>query len=342
MAAERGLMIQERFRTMRRRSFLAACSLLPAAGLASRPAGAQAEWPDRTVTIVVPFTPGSSSDIIARAIAQPMQQALGKPVVVENRPGATGEVGARQVIRSAPDGYTLMHAPISTWAINVALRPNLAYDPQTQLTRITQTVRTPNVLVVNPQKVPANDLAGVVAWLKRNAGSASYSSSGIGSSDHLTMEMFKQATGTDVAHVPYAGGAPAVTDLISGTVQMSFQNLGAISPHIQEGRVKPILITAEQRSPLLPQIPTAAEAGLRDFVVYSWQALGGPAGIPAPLLQRIHQQVVAALHHPETKQRLAEMGFEVVGSTPEEFAAFQRAEIERWRRVVRAGNIAAE
>jgi tripartite-type tricarboxylate transporter receptor subunit TctC len=324
---------------MHRRSFLQASALLGPAALAGYGARAQGDWPARTVTIVVPFTPGSSSDIIARAMAQPMQQSLGKPVVVENRAGATGEVGARAVARSAPDGYTLMHGPISTWAINVALRPRLGYDPVKQFTRITQTVRTPNVLVVNPQKVPANDLAGVVNWLKRNAKTASYSSSGIGSSDHLTMEMFKQVTGTDAAHVPYAGGSPAVTDLISGTVQVSFQNLGAIMPHVADGRVKPILITSDQRSPLLPDVPTASETGLADFVVYSWQGLGGPAGIPAPLLQRIHEQVVAALRNRETEQRLAEIGFEVVGSSPEEFAAFQLQEIARWRRVIETGGI---
>ncbi|HYI82331.1 MAG TPA: tripartite tricarboxylate transporter substrate binding protein [Acetobacteraceae bacterium] len=324
---------------MRRRDILSATALLGPTAIVARSAAAQGDWPARTVTIVVPFTPGSSSDIIARAIAQPMQQSLGKPVVVENRPGATGEIGARSVVRSAPDGYTLMHGPISTWAINVPLRPKLAYDPVKQFTRITQTVRTPNVLVVNPQKVPAGDLAGVVEWAKRNERSASYSSSGIGSSDHLTMEMFKQVTGTDIAHAPYAGGAPAVTDLIAGTVQLSFQNLGSVIPHIQEGRLKPILITSDKRSPLLPQVPTAGEAGLRDFVVYSWQALGGPAGIPAPLLERIHKEAVTALRSPETAKRLDEIGFEVVGSTPQEFAAFQEGEIARWRRVIEAGGI---
>src|SRR3712207_3713912 len=155
-------------------------------------------------------------------------------LVVENRPGATGEVGARAVIRSAPDGHTLLHGPISTWAINVALRPNLGYDPETQLTRITQTVRTPNVLVVNPRQVQAKDLTELVAWLKPPQTRASYSTSGIGSSDHLTMEMFKQATGTDIAHVPYPGGAPATTDLIAGTVQLSFQNLGSVAPRSEE------------------------------------------------------------------------------------------------------------
>ena len=317
-------------------------ALLAAAGLAPFAARAEEEWPARPTTIVVPFAPGSSSDIVARALALPMAAAIGKPVVVENRPGATGEVGARAVIRSAPDGHTLMHAPISTWAINVALRPALGYDPVTQLTRITQTVRTPNVLVVNPAKVPVRDLAGFVAWLKANAGSASYSSSGIGSSDHLTAEMFKQATGTEAVHIPFTGGAPATTALMAGDVSFSFQNLGSIAPQIKDGRVRAILITAEARHPLLPEVPTAGEGGLADFVVYSWQALGGPAGMPAALLARVHAAVVAGMRAPETLARMAEIGFEVVASTPEQFAAFQLGEIARWRRVVQAGGIKPE
>jgi tripartite-type tricarboxylate transporter receptor subunit TctC len=258
--------------------------------------------------------------------------------VVENRPGATGEVGARQVIRSTPDGTTLMHAPISTWAINVALRPNLGYDPVTQLARITQTVRTPNVLVVNPQ-VPATDLKGLIAWLKKQAGKAAYSTSGVGASDHLTAEMLKLATGTDITHIPYSGGAPATTSLIAGDTQLSFQNLGSIFPQIQDGRVRPIIVTSEARIPLLPDVPTAAEAGLADFVVYSWQGFGGPAGLPEPLLRRIHAGVTGALRDPQVTAKLADIGFEVVASSPEEFAAFQGAEIARWTRVVKAGNI---
>ncbi|WP_338665058.1 tripartite tricarboxylate transporter substrate binding protein [Pararoseomonas sp. SCSIO 73927] len=315
-------------------SLLSASALLPTAC----PARAQEEWPARPVTIIVPFAPGSSSDIVARALSGPMSQAIGKPVVVENRPGATGELGARAVIRSPADGHTLMHAPISTWAINVALRPNLGYDPVKQLAGLSQTVRTPNVLVVNPAQVPANDLTSLVAWLKANR--ASYSTSGVGSSDHLTMEMFKQLTGTDIAHVPYSGGAPATTDLIAGNVQLSFQNLGSIAPQIADGRVKAILITAESRHRLLPNLPTGVEAGLRDLVVYSWQALGGPAGLPPALGQRIQAQAAAALRSPEVTRRMDEIGFEVVASTPAEFVAFQANEIARWKRVVEAGNIA--
>jgi tripartite-type tricarboxylate transporter receptor subunit TctC len=323
---------------MHRRTLLGAGAMLALPAVAR----AQGGWPSRPVTLVVPFAPGSSSDIVGRAMAQQMQVALGRPFAVENRPGATGEIGARQVIRSAPDGHTLMHAPISTWAINVALRPNLGYDPVTQLTRITQTVRTPNVLVVNPQLVPATDLAGLVEWMKRNAATVSYPSSGVGSSDHLTGEMFKLATGTEMAHIPYSGGGPAMTSIVAGNTQVSFQNLGAVIPLIQDGRLRPILTTAAERSPVLPNVPTAAEAGLRDFVVYSWQGFGGPAGMPAPLLAQVHEAAVAALRSPAVAPRLTELGFDVVANTPDEFAAFQAGEIERWRRVVQAGNIRPE
>lgn len=326
---------------MKRRAILAG-GLLAAPLPAPRGARAQTEWPARPVTIVVPFATGGPSDIIGRLTATQMQQVFNRPFVVENRPGATGEVGARQVIRSAPDGHTLMHAPISTWAINVALRPNLGYDPLRELTRITQTVRTPNVLVVNPQIIQANDLPGVLDWMRRNAATASYPSSGVGSSDHLTAEMFKQVTGTEMAHIPYSGGGPAMTSVIAGTTQISFQNLGAVIGHIQGGRLKPILITADRRSPTLPEVPTAIEAGLADFVVYSWQAYGGPPGMPAPLLRQVHGAIVAALRHPTVEPRLIEAGFDVVGNSPEDFAAFQDAEIARWRRVVQAGNIRPE
>ena len=328
---------------MQRRSLLASASLLAApALLRAAPAAAQQDWPARSVTIIVPFTAGSSSDIIARAMAAQWQQTLGKPFVVENRPGATGELGARQVIRAAPDGLTLMHAPISTWAINVALRPNLGYDPVRQLTRITQTVRTPNILVVNPRLVEATDLAGLVAWMKAHPRDVSYPSSGVGSSDHLTGEMFKLATGTEMTHIPYSGGAPAMTSVIAGTTQVSFQNLGAVIPHIQEGRLRAILTTGAERNAVLPNLPTAAEAGLPNFVVYSWQALGGPPGIAPALLERIHAGAVAALRAPAVAGRLTELGFDIVASDPDAFASFQEAEIARWRQVVQAGNITAD
>lgn len=329
---------------MNRRSLLAtlaATPLLP--GIARAQGGTQPpEWPTRPVTVVVPFVAGGPSDIVARSIANRMGQTIGQPVVAENRPGANGEVAARQVVRAAPDGHTLFVGSIGVFAINTALRPNLGYDPIRELTPITMAVTTPNVLVVNAERMPVRTLPELVAWLRANVGRTSYSTSGVGSSDHLTMELFKQRTGTDPVHVPYQGGAAAATDLIAGNVQLSFQNLGTVAAHIQGGRLRAICVTSEARNRILPDVPTAAEAGLSDFVVTSWQAVMAPAAMPEALLARVHGAVVEALKHPENIQRLNAIGFDVVGNSPAEYRSFQQAEIERWRQVVRVANIRAE
>ncbi|PHK96158.1 LacI family transcriptional regulator [Pseudoroseomonas rhizosphaerae] len=335
---------------MRRRTLaalLGGLPLLPAflapgsAALAQQPA-AQTAWPSRPVTMLVPFVAGGPSDIVARAIANRMSQTIGQPVVVENRAGANGEVAGRLLARAEPDGHTLMVGSIGVYAINAALRPELGYDPVKDFTPISLAVTTPNVLVVNPEKVPARTMAELVEWLKANPRKASYSTSGVGSSDQMTAELFKQRTGTDVAHVPYRGGAAAATDLIAGNVQMSFQNLGTVAGHIQGGRLRALMVTDAKRHPVLPDVPTAAEAGLADFVVTSWQAVMAPANMPAALRDRVHAAVAEALHHPEVKPRLEQIGLMVVGNTPEEFGRFQRAEIARWRQVIQTAGITAE
>jgi tripartite-type tricarboxylate transporter receptor subunit TctC len=313
---------------------LAAAPLLPAS------ARAQADWPTRPVTILVPFVAGGPSDITARTIA--MRMNIGQPVVAENRPGANGEVAARVVARAPADGHMLFVGSIGVFAINAALRPNLGYDPLRDLTSITLAVTTPNVLVVNPEKVPVRTMAELIDWLKQNRGKTSYSTSGVGSSDHLTMELFKQRTGTDPEHVPYQGGAAAATDLIAGNVQLSFQNLGTVAGHIQGGRLRAIAVTSAERNRLLPDVPTAIEQGLNDFVVTSWQAVMAPGGMAPALQARVHAAVVEALKHPENVQRLNAIGFDVVGNSPAEYRAFQEAEIARWREVVRTANIRAE
>ena len=318
---------------MHRRALLAAPALLPFA------AHAQAEWPQRPITMLVPFVAGGPSDITARVMAAKMGGILGQPVVVENRPGATGAVASQAMIRAPADGYTVMTGAISVFAINKALRPNLGYDPETDFTNLTLSVTTPNVLVANPKQVAANDLKSLIAWMKRDGAQDSYSTSGVGSSDHLTMELFKQLTGTSIAHIPYAGGAPATTDLIAGNVQLSFQNLGFITPFIRDKQVKPILVTSEQRHPLLPDVPTAAEAGLADFVVYSWQAMAAPPRMEAGLVKRVHASIAEALKHPATVEQMDRIGFSVVANSPEEFQAFQRKEIARWMDVVKKGGI---
>ena len=323
---------------IQRRSLLAAGSATLLAGTAQ----AQEGWPNRPVTILIPFVAGGPSDIVGRVIAQRMSTALSQPVVAENRPGANGEVAARAVARAAPDGHTLLVGSIGVFAINAALRPNLGFDPVRDFAPVTLAVTTPNVLVVNPQRVPVNTLPELVAWLKANAGKTSYSTSGVGSSDHLTMELFKQETGTDPTHVPYNGGAAAATDLIAGNVQLSFQNLGTVAGHIQGGRLKAIAVTSRERHPILPTVPTAIEGGLNDFVVTSWQAAMAPAGVPGPLLARLNAEATAALKHPESVQRLEQIGFSVVANSADDYSTFQRAEIARWRRVVEAAGIRAE
>lgn len=323
---------------IQRRSLLAAGPTALLAGTAR----AQYGWPNRPVSVLIPFVAGGPSDIVGRIIAQRMATRVSQPVVVENRPGANGEVAGRAVARAAPDGHTILVGSIGVFAINAALRPNLGYDPVREFAPITLAVTTPNVLVVNPQRVPANTLPELIAWLKANVGKTSYSTSGVGSSDHLTMELFKQETGTDPTHVPYGGGAAAATDLIAGNVQLSFQNLGTVAAHIQGGRLKAIAVTSRDRHAILPDVPTAIEGGLRDFVVTSWQAAMAPAGVPAPILTRLNAEAVAALKHPESVQRLEQIGFTVVANSADEYGSFQRAEIARWKRVVEAAGIRAE
>ncbi|WP_431283173.1 Bug family tripartite tricarboxylate transporter substrate binding protein [Humitalea sp. 24SJ18S-53] len=300
------------------------------------------DWPTRPATMLIPFVAGGPSDITGRSIAQAMSTTIGQPVVVENRPGANGEVAGRAMARAAPDGYTMMTGSIGVFAINAALRPNLGYDPVKDFTPITLAVTTPNVLVVNPEKVPVRTLPELIAWLRANPGRASYSTSGVGSSDHLTSELFKQRIGADIAHIPYGGGAAAATDLIAGNVQLSFQNLGTVAGHISGGRLRAILQTGPTRSAVIPDVPTAAEAGLPDFVVTSWQAVMAPGAMAPALRDKVAGAVIAALKTPQVTERLGSIGLTVVANTPEEYSTFQQAEIARWRGVIAAANIRPE
>ena len=307
--------------------------------LLATPALAQGAWPSRPVTLLVPFAPGGASDIAARAINTRLSEKRGQPVVVENRPGANGQLAARLLMRAAPDGHTLMVGSIGAFALNAVLYRNPGYDPVVDFAPVTLAVTTPNVLVVNPAVAPVSSLAELVAWMKARRGQVFHATSGIGSSPHLTMELFTQMTGTEATHVPSRGGATAVMDQLSGTVQVSFQGLGSIIGPVREGRLRALLVTAAERSPLLPEVPTAAEAGLPDFNVSSWQAVMGPAGMPAPLLETISAEIAAVLKEPTNAATLAAGGYTVVGNSPAEYGAFQRAEIARWRRVAQAANI---
>ncbi len=299
---------------------------------------AQAAFPDKPVTITVPFPPGGSTDMLARIMTPKMSEKLGQPVVVENKPGATGAIGATQIKRSAPDGYNVLCASIGVWAANPFLQKKLGYDPAKDFDLLTVAVKSPNVLVVNPS-VPANDVKELVAYLKEKNGKVSFPSSGAGSSDHLSIALFWMETGTSGIHVPYKGGGPAIADLVAGHAEVSFQNLNNVIQHIKAGKLRALAVTSEQRAALLPDVPTMVELGYKNMVVTSWQALAAPKGLPANVKKTLHEAMVYALRDPETAKKLTDPGFEIVASTPEEFTKFLNAELAKWKKVIEVGKI---
>jgi tripartite-type tricarboxylate transporter receptor subunit TctC len=297
-----------------------------------------AAYPDKPVTIIVPFPPGGSTDMLARIMTQKMSEKLGQPIVVENKPGATGAIGATQVKRAAPDGYTVLCASIGVWATNPFLQKNLAYDPTRDFDLLTVAVRSPNILVTNPG-VPAKNVAELVAHLKKNPNKVTFVSSGAGSSDHLSAALFWQNTGTSGIHVPYKGGGPAISDLVAGHAEASFQNLNNVIGHIKAGKLIALATTGDKRSPLLPDVPTMAEAGIKDAVIWSWQALAAPKGLPADVKNALLGAMMATLKDPDVAKKLTDPGFEIVASTPEEFSAFLGRELARWKTVIEVGKI---
>jgi tripartite-type tricarboxylate transporter receptor subunit TctC len=299
---------------------------------------AHADYPEKPITAIVPFPPGGSTDAIARAIGPKITQKLGQPFVVENRPGATGAIGAGMLKRAAPDGYTIMVASIGVYAVNPVLQKSLPYDPSKDFDLLTVAVRAPNVLVAPPSFAP-NNVAELIAYLKKNPEKVTFASSGAGSSDHLTAALFWQQTKTNGIHVPYKGGAPAITDLLGGHADVSFQNINVVLNHIKAGKLKALAVTGDKRAAILPQVPTLAEAGVKNVDVYSWQAVAAPKGLPANVKAKLHDAIVGALNDPELKTRLTEQGFEVVANSSEEFAKFQAQELARWRTVIETGKI---
>ena len=312
-----------------------------AIGLAAAAAVQAQAWPTKPVTLLVPFPPGGSSDTIARTLGARMQDKLGQPVVVENKAGATGTIGAAQVKRAAPDGYTVLVSSLGPFVIAPHLIKNVPYDAGKDFDLITVLVQAPNVLVV-PTASPFKSVADVIAALKKTPDKLSFASSGNGSSDHLTAELFWQQTGTTGVHVPYKGGGPAMSDLLGAQVDASFQNINAVVPHVVSGKLRALAVTSTQRSALLPQVPTLAEAGVKGVDVYSWQAAAAPKGLLAEVKAKLHSSLVAALNDPAVKPKLLELGFEIVGDTPEHFAEFQARENTRWKQLIEARKITAD
>jgi tripartite-type tricarboxylate transporter receptor subunit TctC len=308
---------------------------LPASG-----AALAQNFPSKPIRVVIPFVAGGSSDIVGRAVASKFQEILGQPGVVENRPGANGSIAAEFVAKAEPDGYTILVGSIGVFSINAALFKDLRYQPR-DFAPITLAVTTPNVLVTRPDLAPAS-MKELVEFAKKNPGRLSYCSSGTGSSDHLTGELLKQSAGIFAVHVPYRGGAACQTDLMGSQVDISFQNLGAVTNYIRAGRMKALAVTAKSRNAQVPNVPTTAEAGFAELVVTSWQAVAAPAKTPREVVAKLNDAAVRALRSPDIRERMNQIGFDVVASTPEEFGKFMQEEVDRWTEVVQRGGIKAE
>ena len=298
-------------------------------------------WPDKPVTLLVPFPPGGSTDLIARTLAPKLQEKLGGTFIVDNKGGATGTIGAGMVAKAATDGHTILVSSLGPYVIAPHLLAKVPYDALKDFDYITVAVQAPNVLVV-PAKSPHQSMADVIAYLKANPGKMSFASSGNGSSDHLTAELFWLQTGTSGLHVPYKGGGPVMTDLLGAQVDSSFMNVNTAMPQILAGKLRALSITSAKRSPLLPNVPTLEEIGVKEANVYSWQAIAAPRGLPADIKGKLHAAIVAGLNDPQVKAKLLDLGFEIVANTPEQFTAYQAAEFARWKKLIESRKITAD
>jgi len=323
-------------------------AVLSAAGAALiaafRDASAQAAYPSRPLHVIVPFTPGGSTDVLARAIGIELSRAWGQAVVIENVPGAGGSVGAERVAKAPADGYTLLMGHIGTLAINPSLYPKLNYQPLQSFTPVAWIARVPNVLVVHAS-VPARTLAELVALAKAKPGQLAYGSGGNGSAAHITMEYLKLQTGTSFLHIPYRGTAPAVNDLLAGQVQVLFTGAPALLPHIKAGKLRALAVSSPKRIAALPDVPTVAESGVpgtKDFEADQWYGMAAPAGTPGDVVTALNRQINLSLNSAEVKSRLAAEGAEATPATPEAFGQLIATQLRRWERVIRTAHVTVD
>jgi tripartite-type tricarboxylate transporter receptor subunit TctC len=311
--------------------------LLLAAVLCSEAVFAQGGYPNKVVRVIVPFPAGGSNDVLCRILGDKLSQKWSQPVVVENRAGAGGNIGAEAVYRAEPDGYTLLCSPPGPLSINHNLYKGLGYEPA-KFVPITVLAIVPNVVTTRPD-LPANSIRELIAYVKANPGKVVYASQGNGSTSHLSAQMFQAMAGLDMVHVPYKGEGPALTDIIASRVDIFIGNLAAALKYHQANRAKILAVASTQRSPVLPDIPTAAEAGLPGFVTSAWFGLVAPPGTPSPVVARVNTDAVEALRLPDVQSRFLEQGAEPVGNTPAEMAAFVKEEMARWQKVIQTANV---
>jgi tripartite-type tricarboxylate transporter receptor subunit TctC len=316
---------------MHRRILLVA--VLAAGAAFAAPATAQT-WPTKPITLIVPFPPGGGTDAFARPLSVQLSKQLGRQVIIDNRGGAGGTVGASVAAKAAPDGYTFFVGAVHH-AIAPSFYPKLDYDIEKDLIPLTTIANPPQVIVINASRVQADNLKQLLEQLRKTPGKLNYGSAGNGTSHHLAGELFKQQSQTYLVHIPYRGAGPALQDLVAGNVDLMFDGLGSSAQHIRSGRVKALAIAAPKRSSAFPNLPTAAEQGLPDYNVSTWYALWGVKGTPQPILDRMHAEVVKALNSPELKEIWASNGSEVTTMTPQEFAKFLNSEMKRWAEVTK-------
>ena len=326
---------------MQRCSLMLSTLASAVAGTLTAPVWAQGKWPTKPISYIVPFPAGGTTDIVGRLIGQKLGPVLGTTIVVDNRGGAGGSVGSELASRAPADGYTLLGGTVSSHAINVSLYPKLGYDPIKSFTPVALIGTNPVVLIVG-QNSPFKTLKDVLAAAKAKPGTISSASAGSGTSQHLALELLGFKSGTQFIHVPYKGSGPAIQDVIGGQVDMMFDTTVVAGPHIQSGKVRALAVTSAKRLESLPNVPTVAESGVPGFEVLSWQAIFAPTGTPTPIVDRLHTEIVKILQQPEMQDRLKALGMQPASMSIDQFAAFQKAEVEKWAQVIKAANVKLE
>ena len=316
----------------------AALTLVAGSALAAAAEGPAATYPDKPIRIIVAYTPAGATDILARAVGQKMTEAWGQPVIVENRPGANGNIGTEVAAKATPDGYTLLMVTAGTHGVNPGLYRKLPWDAVRDFAPVSLVAMVPNIMVVNPS-LPVKSVNEFIAYAKANPGKLSYGSPGLGSTAHMSVELFKTMTGTDMLHVPYKGSAGVMQDVIAGQIAVTIDNMPVYLPQVKAGKLRALAVSPAKRSPAVPDLPTIAEAGVPGYDATAWFGLVAPAGVPRPIVAKLAGETQRILRLPDVAERLSGLGAEPVGNTPEQFAAFIKAEIAKWKKVIQDAKV---